>query len=112
MIQSKLNNNIKVVILIVSAWIFVSILTSFDTKNQTRSPPPMYYYTSLKNDFINNRRKLAKTEVDTRLIEDIEQTENSDTDIFYDISHGKFRSRSCILLDIPPICFNDYNNNC
>ena len=65
------------------------------------------------NDFINNRRKLAKTEVDTRLIEDIEQTENSDTDIFYDISHGKFRSQSCILYDIPPIkCSNDYNNNC
>ena len=96
MIQSKLNNNIKVVILIVSAWIFVSILTSFDTKNQTRSPPPMYYYTSLKNDFTNSRRKLAKTEVDTRLIEDIEQTENSDTDIFYDMSHGEFRCRSCI----------------
>ena len=108
MIQSKLNNNIKVVILIVSAWIFVSILTSFDTKNQTRSPPPMYYYTSLKNDFINNRRKLAKTEVDTRLIEDIEQTENSDTDIFYDISDGKFRNRGCSLADIPSVnCSND-----
>ena len=111
MIQSKLNNNIKVVILIVSAWIFVSILTSFDTKNQTRSPPPMYYYTSLKNDFIDNRRKLAKTEVDTRLIEDIEQTENSDTDIFYDISHGKFRSQSCILL-YTTNTYNDYDNNC
>ena len=90
MMQFKLNNNIKVAILIVSAWIFVSVLTSFDTKNQTRSPPPMYYYTSLNNEDHRNRLKIQKTNIDTRLIEDVDQSEDSDNDIFYDISNGKF----------------------
>ena len=90
MMQCKLNNNIKIVILIVSAWIFVSVLTSFDTKNQTRSPPPMYYYTSLNNDYTRNRQKVKKAEVDTRLIEDVDQNEDNDEDIFYDLTNGKF----------------------
>ena len=67
---------------------FVSILTSLDTKNQTRSPPPMYYYTSLDNDPIRKRQKVDRTKIDTRLIEDINETENSETDIFYNLPNG------------------------
>ena len=86
--QLKLNNNIKIAILIVCSWMLVSILTSLDTKNQTRSPPPMFYYTSLVNDPIRKRQKMDNTKIDTRLIENINEAENSDTDIFYDVDNG------------------------
>merc|ERR1711963_1329827 len=51
----------------------------------------MYYYTSLNNEDHRNRLKMQKTNIDTRLIEDVDQSEDTDNDIFYDISndHGK-----------------------
>ena len=45
----------------------------------------MYYYTSLDNDPIRKRQKVDNTKIDTRLLEDINEAENSDTDIFYNL---------------------------
>ena len=89
-----LNNNTKVIILLVSTWIFVTLLSSIDIRQRTEwssPPPPMYYYTSLKKDHMT--RKLQKTvsnkiEIDTSFLEEIDSTENSEDDIFYDTKNG------------------------
>ena len=88
-----LNNNAKVVVLLVSTWIFVTILSSMDinVSQSSSPPPPMYYYTSLKND--HKIRKIQKTssnkiEIDTNFLEEVDSAEIPEEDIFYDIKNG------------------------
>ena len=89
-----LNNNAKVVVLLVSTWIFVTILSSMDinVSQSSSPPPPMYYYTSLKNDHkIRNIQKTSynKIEIDTNFLEEVDSAEIPEGDIFYDIKNGK-----------------------
>ena len=88
-----LNNNAKVVVLLVSTWIFVTLLTSMDihVSRSNTPPPPMYYYTSLKNDHMI--RKLQKTssnkiEIDTNFLEEVDSAEIPEEYILNDNKNG------------------------
>ena len=94
LLATVLNNNTKIVILFVSTWIFVTLLSSMDIRQRTEwssPPPPMYYYTSLKKDHMTRKLQKAvsnKIEIDTSFLEEVDSTENSDDDIFYDTKNG------------------------
>ena len=89
-----LNNNTKVFVLLVSTWLLVAILSSFDINvSQSNSPPlPMNYYTPLKNNDMS--RKLQKTssnkiEIDASFLDKVESATIPQEDTFYGIKNGK-----------------------
>jgi hypothetical protein len=88
-----LNNNAKVFVLLVSTWIFVTILSSMDINlSQSNSPSsPMYYHTSLKNNpMIKKLQKTSsnKIKIDTRFSEEVDSVNHPEQDSFYAIKNG------------------------
>ena len=83
-------HNFKVVILLVSTWIFVTLLSSFDTKNGIKSPQPsIYYYTSSNTGLHKNSPKSNNVEIDTSLVlEVLDIDEDLDSDIFNYVKQG------------------------
>ena len=100
-----LNNNAKVVVLPVSTWILVTILSSMDIhiRPTNSPPPPMYYYTSLKKN--PSAKKVPKIspneiEIDANFLDDVDSDEVPVEDIVLDIKNGNM---PCVLSfkDIP-----------
>ena len=104
-----LTNNTKVFLFLVSTWLFVVILTSFDINvSQSKSAQlPMNYYMPLKNNDMS--RKLQKTssnkiEIDARFLDKVDSVTFLEEDTFDGIKNG-----NNMLLSIFQFYFCDNN---
>ena len=84
--------NFKLVILLVSIWIFTMFLSSsFNVGDPMKSPSPMYYYTTSNRNIVRKGTKVENVEIDTSFIEELDSAEeDSEKDIFYDTKNGNF----------------------
>ena len=80
----------KVVTLLVSAWIVVTLFTSINIKNQLNLPHlSMYYNISLNKDLHKIQSQTDDVQIHTTLdLEKVEGDDDSKTDIVYDTKRG------------------------